>query len=233
MNLIKPPVLMKGDTIGIFTPSQPSYIINEEMLTNGIKNIENLGFKVVLGSLTHKRASQGYRSGTPKDRAKEFMDLYSNSHIKGLISTIGGSNSSSLIPFLDFEFIRNNPKIICGYSDVTSLHLAFLHYSNLSTIYGTAAMPWFGEWPSGDEFTINSFLDATMMHTSGTRKIKAPPKWSNHFRDWGDGSWKTVEREWLDNAGWKVLNPGLVKGALVIANLNTLTRACPQFKPVF
>lgn len=75
MNIIKPYKLNKGDTIGVFTPSSPAYKANEELFTNGIKNIEAMGFKVKLGSLTKERASQGYRSGTPKERAREFMEL--------------------------------------------------------------------------------------------------------------------------------------------------------------
>jgi muramoyltetrapeptide carboxypeptidase LdcA involved in peptidoglycan recycling len=96
MDLIKPLKLEIGDTIGIFTPSSPAYCANEELFLNGVKNIEKLGFKVKLGFLTEKRASQGYRSGTPQDRAKEFMDLINDNEVKALISTIGGMNLEKL-----------------------------------------------------------------------------------------------------------------------------------------
>ncbi|WP_417353668.1 LD-carboxypeptidase, partial [Flavobacterium alkalisoli] len=124
MEILKPYKLNKGDTIGIFTPSSPAYRANEELFLNGVKNIEALGFKVKLGSLTAKRASQGYRSGTPKERAQEFMELIKDDEVKCLISTIGGMNSNSIIPYLDFDLIREKRKIICGYSDVSSLHLS-------------------------------------------------------------------------------------------------------------
>ena len=92
MEILKPFKLNHGDTIGIFTPSSPAYCANPELFENGIKNIEKLGFKVKLGSLTKNRASQGYRSGTPQDRATEFMELIEDSEVKALISTIGGMN---------------------------------------------------------------------------------------------------------------------------------------------
>ncbi len=75
MKLLKPKKLEQGDTIGVFTPSSPGYITNKELLLNGIKNIKILGFNVKLDSLTENRSSQGYRSGTPQDRAKEFLGL--------------------------------------------------------------------------------------------------------------------------------------------------------------
>ncbi len=222
MNLLKPNKLNPGDTIGIFTPSSPAYKVNEELFLNGIKNLENLGFKVKLGTLTTKKSSQGYRSGTPKERAEEFMDLIRDDEVHALISTIGGSNSSSMIPYLDFDIIREKRKIICGYSDVTSLHLAIIKYSGLKTLYGPALMTWFGEYPDGIEGSVKSFLEAVTITDSKPRELTPFPKWSNHMRDWTNGDWKNKPREWKDNEGWKVLNKGSVKAEIVVANLNTL-----------
>jgi hypothetical protein len=114
---------------------------------HGISQLKSLGFRVVEGELTAAETHQGYRSGSPEERADEFMALILNPEVKALISTIGGENSASMIPYLDFEAIRTHPKVICGYSDVTSLHLAILAHSGLSTFYGPAVVPSFGEWP--------------------------------------------------------------------------------------
>ena len=225
MKLISPPALSKGDSIGIFTPSHPAYVFSEEKFLLGIKVIEELGYKVKLGILTNDRSSEGYRSGSGKERADEFMNLYKDSEVKCLISTLGGMNSNSMIPYLDFDYIRENPKLVCGYSDVTSLHLSILHYSGLRTLYGPALMSWFSEWPNGEEHTIKSFLCAVSADTKYPRELKPFPRWSKHFRDWGDGSWKTVDREWIQNKGWKVLNPGEVSGEILVCNLNTLMSA--------
>lgn len=222
---MKPLKLNKGDTIGIFTPSSPAYTANPELFENGIKNINSLGYKVELGFLTKSRSSQGYRSGSPKDRAKEFMELIENPDVKALISTIGGMNSNSMIPFLDFDVIRKSRKIICGYSDVTSLHLSILKYSGLRTLYGPAIMTWFGEYPHGIEESIESFLNATTSNENTPRQLAPFARWSNHFRDWSNGDWKNVPRKWEENKGWKVLNAGEITANIIVANLNTLMSA--------
>lgn len=225
IELIKPNKLNLGDTIGIYTPSTPAYKFNEELFTNGIKNLEGLGFKIKLGYLTQNRSSQGYRSGTPKERADEFMALINDPQVNALMSTIGGMNSNSLIPFLDFDQIRRSRKVICGYSDVTSLHMAILKYSGLKTIYGPALMTWFGEYPNGIKESVDSFLDAVTISNITSRKIMPFKRWSNHFRDWSNGDWKNLPRQWNENSGWKVLNEGEVTSEIIIANLNTLMSA--------
>ncbi len=128
--------LQPGDTLGVFTPSSPAYLANPGLFENGIRNLERLGFKIRLGSLTAARASQGYRSANGEERAREFMELIEAPEVRGLISTIGGMNSNSLTPHLDFEKIRGARKVICGFSDVTSLHLAILKHARLRTFYG-------------------------------------------------------------------------------------------------
>lgn len=234
MILLKPHPLKIGDTLGIFTPSSPGYIWNEGLFVNGMKNLEKMGFKVKLGKLTERRASQGYRSGTPKDRADEFMSLIQDPEVKGLVSTIGGNNSSSMIPFLDFDQIRQSQKVICGFSDVTSLHLAILKYAGLQTIYGPSVMCWLGEWPDGIPESTKWFLQA-VQGSNGPRQITPPAKWSNHKRDWSNGDWKNLPRNWQDNEGWRVLNPGSTEGEILALNLNTLMSAAgtpywPDFK---
>ncbi len=134
-DLIVPHRLRKGDTIGVFTPSSPAYTANPELFDNGIKNLEAMGFQVKLGRLTAARAHQGYRSASGSERAKEFMELIDDPIVRGLISTIGGANSSSMIPFLDYEKIAAAQKVICGYSDVTSLHMAIHTKAQLQTFW--------------------------------------------------------------------------------------------------
>ena len=189
-SLISPRRLKVGDTIGVFTPSSPAYKINPGLFENGLRTLERAGFKIKLGALTSRRAAEGYRSGTAQERAAEFMDLISDPDVSALISTIGGFNSNSMIPFLDFAAIRDTRKPICGYSDVTSLHLAIMKFSGLRTYYGPTVMCWFGDWPEGIPESTNWFLDAVMNHESGSREIISPKRWSNHKRDWVNGDWK-------------------------------------------
>jgi len=222
--LIRPEALASGSTIHVFTPSSPAHVTVRDKYLYGLDVLKKMGFKIIEGSLTASLQTQGYRSGTPQDRALEFMELIRNPKITALISTIGGANSSSMIPYLDFDEIRANPKIICGYSDVTSLHLAILAYSGLSTFYGPAIMPSFGEWPDILPDTKKSFFDATQNIALGSRQLTPPKMWSNHLR-FAPGQWKTEARIFKENFGWRSLNPGFASGEIVVANLNTLMTA--------
>lgn len=68
-------------------------------LSNGVRNLEKLGFRVKLGKLTSRRAAEGYRSASGRERASEFMELIRDPEVRGLIATIGGYNSNSMRPF--------------------------------------------------------------------------------------------------------------------------------------
>lgn len=233
--LLRPPALRPGATIGVFTPSFPAHVRFREKYLHGVAVLEGLGFRVVEGPLTAKAVAEGYRSGPPEARAEEVMALFARDDVDCLMSTIGGQSSSSLVPYLDFGFIRRHPKVVCGYSDVTSLHLALRAFAGLSTFYGPAVMPSFGEWPEAPAETTGSFLDATMRHLAGRRQLARPDRWSDHFRDAATDAWRTVPRDWQDNAaGWRVLQPGRVTGPLVAGNLNTLlsTAGTPYFPDV-
>ena len=223
--LVKARQLKVGDTIGVFTPSSPAYSSNEGLFVNGIRNLERCGFKVKLGSVTAARASQGYRSASPQDRANELMSLVLDPEVSGIISTIGGSNSSSLIPYLDFAAIRRSRKVICGFSDVTSLRAAILQYAGLRTFYGPSVMCWFGDWPNGVEQSNGWLLEAISQHRDGPRTVHAPKLWSNHKRNWANGDWQKIPREWQVNEGWRVLHAGEVKAPILAFNLNTLMTA--------
>ena len=234
LEFIKPKRLNRGDTIGVFTPSSPGYADCEGLFLNGIRNLESCGFQVIQGSVTSNRRTEGYRSAPPRERAQEFMDLIRNPNVHGLISTIGGYNSSSMIPYLDFGLIRDSRKPICGYSDVTALHASILTQAGLRTFYGPAVMCWFGDWPNGVPETTEWFLDAVMNHQTGKRSVMQPSRWSNHSRNWGNGDWKNIERIWQENTGWKVVNPGKVEAPILAFNLNTmLTLAGTRYWPDF
>lgn len=222
-DLIKPNKLNQGDTIGVFTPSTPAYILNEELFQNGINNLQRLGFNIKQGHLTKARSTQGYRSSSPQERAEEFMNLIMDSDVKALIPTIGGYNSSSLIPYLNFEQIKSSKKIICGYSDITSLHMAILHYSGLKTFYGPMVMTWFGEYPLGIPENIDSFLTAVTNNSELERNLTPFNRWSNHMRNWENGDWKNISRKWEKHNGWNLLSEGSAHNEIVIANLNTLS----------
>ncbi|MCA3086165.1 MAG: LD-carboxypeptidase [Rhodocyclaceae bacterium] len=211
--LTLPPRLRPGACIGVFTPSSPLYVGPfEEKFRHGVAMLERAGFRVKLGSLTSSGRSEGYRSGTARDRADEILELFADREVHGLISTVGGYNTSSLVDLLDFPLIQSNPKVVCGYSDVTSLHCALMTRAGLSTFYGPAVFPSFGEWPVPPQETLESFLDAVARPWMGPRCMGRPQRWSRHFRDATNGAWKREPRMWSEGEGWTVVRPGQVQG---------------------
>ena len=222
--MVRPPALLPGDTVGVFAPSSPTHVEMPDKYRHGLEVLRRLGYRVKEGSLTARGSAQGYRSGTPRERAAELMELVLDPSVRAVIATIGGSNSASLLPYLDFDAIRANPKVLCGYSDVTSLHLAFLARAGVSTFYGPAVLPSFAEWPDVLPETRDSFLAAVTWTESGPRVLEAPARWSRHGRSWAgaEGPWKTEPRQFEPNEGWRTLRTGEVRGPVLAANCNTL-----------
>ncbi len=132
MELVKPFALQTGDKIGIVAPSM--HIINEEAVENGIATLQELGFKVEVGPTVYLK----YQNTTaiPEVRAREIMDFFIDSETKAIICLIGGDTASQILKLLDYETIRNNPKIFSGMSDIGHLHLAFLARAQIVSIYG-------------------------------------------------------------------------------------------------
>jgi muramoyltetrapeptide carboxypeptidase LdcA involved in peptidoglycan recycling len=192
---------------------------------HGIAVLTSLGFEVVEGSLTRRAVAEGYRAGSPRERAAELMELFADQRVRGIVTTIGGSNSSSLIPYLDFDVVRANPKVFCGYSDVTSLHLAFLTYAGLATFYGPAVVPSFGDWPTILPETRDAFLAATTDASEAERELVPPAQFSRHVRDARTSAWQTEPRGFEENRGPFAIVEGTVEGPCVVASLNTLLSA--------
>lgn len=96
------------------------------------------------GKLTNK--SDCYRSAPPKERAEEFNELIRNPDIHMVMSMIGGTNSNSMLPYIDYKAFKENPKPVVGYSDTTALLLALYAKTGISTFYGPALVPSFGEF---------------------------------------------------------------------------------------
>lgn len=222
---LSPPPLPEGATIGIFTPSSPSHVDFRAKYLHGLQVLRDLGFKVVEGALTAAQGTQGYRSGTPEARAAELMALWLDPKVDAVMSTIGGMNSSSMIPYLDFKAMRAQPKIFTGYSDVTSLHAAILTLAGVRTFYGPAVVPSFGEWPTVLPETLASFLQAVRLHTDGRRSLTPPKQWSNHLRDARTDAWRVEPRRFEDNPGWRTLAPGKATAEVVVMGLNALAAA--------
>jgi muramoyltetrapeptide carboxypeptidase len=122
-------------------------------------------------------------SGTIDKRVADLHAAFADPEVKGIITTIGGSHSSSLLPFIDFDLIAANPKVFCGYSDITVLHHVIHTRTGLVSYYGPAVMPEFGEWPGPDDYTMGHFRRAAL-ETESIGPITTPPYSVHEHWDW-------------------------------------------------
>src|SRR5438874_1874545 len=113
---IKPPRLCFGDTIGIIAPA--SAPPDPNAIDQSIAVLERLGFKPRLARNVRKR--WGFLAGSDRDRAADLMQMFTDRKVKAVICVRGGYGAAQILPLLDYEVLRRNPKILIGYSDITS-----------------------------------------------------------------------------------------------------------------
>lgn len=119
MEKILPYKLEKGDTIGVVAPSKPIIDENIDELNQAKNIVENDGYKVKFSKNIFSN-STGY-CATAKERAEDINDMFKDENIKVVWCARGGEGANSIFEYLDFDLIKKNPKIICGYSDITSI----------------------------------------------------------------------------------------------------------------
>jgi muramoyltetrapeptide carboxypeptidase len=135
MKIIKPKRLKRGDVIGICAPASPP--ASAEKLNDGIKYIERCGFRIEVGKHLNRR--HGYLAGTDKERAEDLNNLFANKNVKAIFAARGGYGTQRILPLLNYRMIKNNPKIVVGYSDITALHLALFEKVGLLSFSGPMA----------------------------------------------------------------------------------------------
>ncbi|MGH7598115.1 MAG: S66 peptidase family protein [bacterium] len=129
--LLKPPRLRSGDLIGVVAPASP---MKHDRLDNGIRYLENLGYRVKLGK--HVYDETGYLAGRDAARADDINRMFRDPKVKAIFCVRGGYGTPRLLPLLDYRAIKASPKIFVGYSDITSIQLAMLRHAGLITFSG-------------------------------------------------------------------------------------------------
>ena len=133
--MILPNKLNIGETIGVVAPSNPIINENIEEINKAKEIIEKKGFKVKFSKNLFSNTN-GY-SATAKEKAQDINEMFLDKEVKMIWCAKGGENSNSVLGYLDYENIKNNPKIICGYSDITSLTNAIYQKTGLVTFSST------------------------------------------------------------------------------------------------
>jgi muramoyltetrapeptide carboxypeptidase len=140
-SLLFPPRFAVGDTIGIAAPASPPD--KPGVIEDSIARFEALGFKIKPGANLHQRT--GYLAGSDEVRASDINALFADPEVKAIFALRGGYGSCRILPLLNYDVIRANPKPFIGYSDITAMHLAILVRSGLITYHGSNASSAFTE----------------------------------------------------------------------------------------
>ena len=141
-SLIKPKRLAPGQTIGLVTPS--TYVSDPDELRTAVRTIEHFGCKVKMGQFVKRKL--GYLGGTIEERAADVNAMFADPGVDAVFAIRGGYGSAQILPALDYELIRKNPKIFIGYSDITAMHLAIHQKTGLVTFHGPVPLSAFTEY---------------------------------------------------------------------------------------
>lgn len=142
MNTIIPPKLNFGDTIGIISPSESIKGL-EQMYQHGLDILKELGFKIKVGK--YAESSYFYSAARPEERLEDIHTMFLDKEVKAVLMTMGGDTANELLEGLDYELIKNNPKILSGISDATTLLLPIHDKTGLITFYGPDLVFTFGQ----------------------------------------------------------------------------------------
>lgn len=212
--LIQPAKLSPGDKVATVSLSWGG--AGEDSLRwryeQGVERLTSIfGLEVI--PMPNSLKGETYLAAHPEARAEDLMTAFADPAIKGIIANIGGNDSIRLLPYIDFEVIRRNPKIFMGYSDTTISHL-FCFYAGLSSFYGPAIMTDFAENVAMDDYTVEA-IQKILFQAKPVGEIPAPAKWTSEFLEW-DIANKSIARPRHPNQGYELLQGnGMVEGALI------------------
>ena len=143
--------LQAGDTIGLVAPASP---VSIERLQTAVAKLRRLGFRVKVRENAEK-VYGGYMAGTPLERAADLHAMFADDDVRAILCLRGGYGTPQILPYLDVEWIRENPKLFIGYSDITALHIVFQQKCGLATIHGPMAAV---EFITDDALSVQSLL---------------------------------------------------------------------------
>ena len=202
--MIKPNKLNKGDKIAIVSLSWGGlgdaelihkYHIAKERLE------KDFGLEVI--TMPNALKGSAYIYENPEARAKDLMDAFKNESIKGIFCAIGGDDTVRLLPYIDYDIIKNNPKVFMGYSDTTVNHF-MMYKAGLVSYYGPSVMAEFGEYVKMADYTKEAVENILFSDCKGY-EIKSSPVYSKDHVPWSEESINTARKTIPEEHGYELL----------------------------
>lgn len=207
-----PAKLKPGDEVRVIAPSRSMVILGEDCKALATERLEALGLKVTFGKHVME-ADSDYLCASVEARVEDLNEAFKDKNVKAILTVIGGFNSNSLLDYIDYEAIKENPKIFCGFSDITALSNAIHAKTGLVTYSG----PHYSSFGmlKGFEYSLEYFKK--MFFEEEEFEIKASEEWS-------DDAWfiDQENRKFEKHEGMFVINEGEAEGDIVGGNLCTL-----------
>lgn len=211
MDRIFPKKLKSGDTIRIIAPSRSLSIISEKTLAISNKRFEDLGLKLTFGR--HVQECDEFNSSPVESRLEDLHEAFSDKNVAAILTSIGGFNSNQLLRFVDYGLIAKNPKIFCGYSDITAIGTAIHARTGLVTYYG----PHYSSFGQKLLFDYSLEYFVKCLFNDEPFEVLPSPTWS-------DDAWYLDQdsRNPINYDGYRIINQGEASGVSVGGNLCTL-----------
>jgi len=211
MSKLIPGKLKPGDEVRVIAPSRSLGLLSAETKETANERFKELGLKLSFGK--HVTEQDEFNSSPIQSRIEDLHEAFADSSIKAVITVIGGFNSNQLLDYIDWALIRNNPKILCGYSDITALNNAFYAKTGLVTYSG----------PHYSSFGQKKHFDYTLEYFKKCLMDEAPFE-ILPSRYWSDDAWylDQEKRELIANPGFDIIHEGTAEGTIIGANLCTL-----------
>lgn len=214
MTLIKPTKLQPGDKVATISLSwggagEKDILWRYEVGKRRLQ--EEFGLEVIEMPNTLKGSE--YLYSHPEKRAEDLMAAFSDSTIKGIFSCIGGNESVRMLPYIDYDVIRNNPKIFIGYSDSTVTHF-ICQKAGVSSFYGASILADFAENVQMFDYT-KYWVQKTLFDAAAIGKIEESAVWTSEYLPWEEKN-RNIQRQLQNNTGYELLQgQGKVQGRLI------------------
>ncbi|SFO02792.1 S66 family peptidase [Proteiniclasticum ruminis] len=213
--MIKPKRLQRGDTVAVVSLSwgglgDEGYLHLFHIAKKRLE--EEFGLRVI--AMPHALKGSDFVAKHPEKRAQDFMDAFKDPRVSAVFSAIGGDDTIRILPYVDFDVLRNHPKIFMGYSDTTVNHF-MMYKAGVISYYGPSVMVEFGEYVKMAEYTKNAVEDL-LFGGDETYQMLPSSVWSDDHIPWKEENMEIPIMYKHDPKGYEVISGrGKVQGHLL------------------
>lgn len=207
-----PKKIGKSSHIRVIAPARSIGLLSPDSKEFASKRLEAHGFKLSFGK--HVDEIDEFNSSSIASRTEDLHDAFQDKNVDAILTVIGGYNTNQLLKYIDYDLIAANPKILCGFSDITAIGNAITAKTGLVTYCG----PHFSSWgmKKGFDYSVEYFNKALTSNESFSLL---------QSRDWSDDPWYLDQdkRDFIENEGYWVMNGGEASGRTVGGHMRCLS----------